>query len=94
MGYLGLPPNSIKHPESVGYSALTFTVGRCQPGSIELAISHPKDKGPFKDPMTAQRFLLEESDVFRIPPGNSYRIQNHSKTTVGFLTWTSIEPSD
>jgi len=92
MGNLSLPPKGIKDPESVGSCAQTFTVVSCQPGAVEVSFSQPEEANGALDPETAQRFLLGPGDLFRIPPGNCYRLQNHSKETECFMTWTIIRP--
>lgn len=92
MGNLLLPPNGIKDSESVGPCAQTFTVCVCQPKSLEVAYGDPDNTGNELDPETAQRFLLGPGDMFRVPPGNAYRLQNHSTGTDCLLTWTIIRP--
>ena len=92
MGSLNLPPKAIKDSESVGPCSQTFTVCRCQPKALEVAYGDPDSTGNELDPESAQRFLLSEGDMFRVPPGNSYRLENHSKGTEALLTWTIIRP--
>lgn len=92
MGNLTLPPKGIKDPESVGSCSQTFTVVSCQPGSVEVAFSRPDEEHGKLNPRTAQRFLLEPGDLFRIPPGNCYRLENHSRNVDCFMTWTIIRP--
>ena len=92
-GNLTLPSKGIKDAESVGGCAQVFTVVTCQPGALEVAYSDPEDEDDSTfNPDTAQRFLLEPRSMFRVPPGNTYRLCNHSKTTEAFLTWTIIRP--
>lgn len=93
MGNLVLPPRGIKDAESVGSCAQVFTIVSGQPGAVEVAYADPEecDNGVLK-PESAFRFLLGPGDMFRVPPGNCYRLQNHSKTTECFLTWTIIRP--
>lgn len=99
MGKLILPVNGVKDAENVGSCAQTFTILQGQPNSIEIAYGNPNtgssdDDGPtMMDPKTAQRFLLDPGDVFRVPPGNSYRIQNHSKKNECIMSWTIIRPT-
>ncbi|KAL7569245.1 hypothetical protein ACA910_016798 [Epithemia clementina (nom. ined.)] len=96
-GNLLLPPKGIKDAESVGACSQVFTVVRCQPGAMEVAYSDPEDENSdstLLNPETATRFLLKPGDLFRIPPGNSYRLCNHSKTSDAFLTWTIIRPAN
>lgn len=92
MGNLILPPKGVKDSESVGPCAQTFTVCHCQPKSVEVAYGDPDESDGILDVETAQRFLLGPGDMFRVPPGNSYRLQNHSQTTDSLLTWTIIRP--
>ena len=92
MGNLTMPPKSVKDAEAVGLCAQTFTVVSAQRGSVELTFSKPGEPDHVVDPKTASRFLLGPGDMFRVPPGNSYRIQNHSKDTKCHLTWTIIRP--
>jgi hypothetical protein len=92
MGNLILPPQGIKDQEGVGRCSQGFNVGDCQPQSIEVAIADPDiNDGKFDAP-TAQRFLLSKGDMFHIPAGNVYRIQNHSRTIGCTLYWTIIRP--
>jgi hypothetical protein len=92
-GRLELPPRGIMDPKSVGRSALIFTVLSCQPNALELAISDPGEgKGSF-NPETATRFFLSPGTWFRIPPGNGFRLENHSKTYDATLAWTMIKPT-
>mmetsp|Transcript_1695 Transcript_1695/g.3644 ORF Transcript_1695/g.3644 Transcript_1695/m.3644 type:complete len:755 (+) Transcript_1695:289-2553(+) len=92
MGNLRLPPKAIKDAESVGPCSQTFTVFSCQPKSLEIAYGDPDLPEGILDPLSAQRFYLSPGDMFRVPPGNCYRLQNRSKTTDAFLTWTIIRP--
>jgi centromere protein C len=92
MGNLLLPPKGIKDSESVGPCAQTFTVCACQPKALEIAYGDPDNTGNELDPDSAQRFLLGPGDMFRVPPGNSYRLENHSTSTDCLLTWTIIRP--
>jgi len=94
MGTLVLPPRATKHPESVGGCAQTFTVVSCQPKALEVLFADPdKLDGEFHQ-KTAQRFLLSSGDLFRVPPGNSYQIVNHSESVNAKLTWTIIRPNE
>ena len=92
MGNLLLPPKGIKDSESVGPCAQTFTVCCCQPKALEVAYGDPDQPDDELDAETAQRFLLGSGDMFRVPPGNTYRLENHSDTTECLLTWTIIRP--
>lgn len=91
MGTLFLPPLGIKDAESVGPCSQTFTICTGQKKSIELAYADPDAQGGMLD-RTAQRFMLGPGDLFRIPPGNTYRLENHSKTKSCLLSWTIIRP--
>ena len=93
MGNLILPPKGIKDLESVGLCAQTFTVCRCQSKAVEVAYGYPDEPDGELDPATAQRFRLGPGDMFHVPPGNCYRLENHSKMTDCLLTWTIIRPS-
>lgn len=90
-GNVVLPPRGIKDAEGVGLCSQVFNVGDCQPGSVEFALADPADQDGEFDPKTAQRFLLSKGDMFQIPPGNVYRIENHSKTDEARLFWTIIK---
>jgi len=92
MGNLTLPPKGIKDSESVGPCSQTFTVVRCQPKAFEVAYGDPDQPDGELDTETAQRFLLSPGDMFRVPPGNSYRLENHSEFADCLLTWTIIRP--
>lgn len=94
MGNLLLPPRAIKDAECVGSCAQTFTVVDCQPNSLEVAYGDPEADQGVLDPQTAQRFLLGPGDMFRIPPRNCYRLENHSRKKVCALTWTIIRNID
>jgi centromere protein C len=92
MGNLKLPPKGIKDPESTGACSQVFTVCSCQPNSLEVAFGDPHEEEGSLSPLTAQRFLLSSGDQFRIPPGNAYRLENHSSTTECMMAWTIIRP--
>ena len=94
MGNMTLPPRGIKDAESVGTCAQTFTYVFGQKGALEVAYADPDTNEGSFDPDTAQRYLLSPGDVFRIPPGNTYRLENHSKEKDAFLTWTIIRAVD
>lgn len=91
-GCMDVPPLGIKDEEGVGPCSQVFNVGDCQPKSVELAIAHPDINGGNFEADSAKRFLLSKGDMFHIPAGNVYRIQNHSKTTTCTLNWTIIRP--
>jgi len=92
MGNLLLPPKGIKDSESVGPCSQTFTVCHSQPKAVEIAFGDPDQPDGELDTETAQRFLLGPGDMFRVPPGNSYRLENHSDVSECLLTWTIIRP--
>jgi centromere protein C len=92
MGNLLLPPKGIKDAESVGPCSQTFTVCHGQPQALEVAFGDPDMPEGTLDPETAQRFLIGPGDLFRVPPGNCYRLENHSETSECLLTWTIIRP--
>ncbi|KAL7452990.1 hypothetical protein ACHAWC_004696 [Mediolabrus comicus] len=90
-GNVILPPKAIKDAEGVGLCSQVFNVGDCQPNSLEFALADPSSQDGEFDEKTAQRFLLSKGDMFQIPPGNVYRIENHSKTEDAKLFWTIIK---
>lgn len=92
-GCMEVPPRGIKDEEGVGPCFQVFNVGACQPKSVELAIADPDVNGGNYDAGSAKRFLLSMGDMFQIPAGNVYRIQNHSKTFSCTLNWTIIRPA-
>lgn len=89
-GFLQLPPESIKDAEGVGKYAQNFVVTGCHEGSLELGLAHPQ-KAVWEE-STAQRVLLKKGDGFYLPPGNIYRLENHSKVVPAVLHWTIIKP--
>mmetsp|Transcript_10995 Transcript_10995/g.16624 ORF Transcript_10995/g.16624 Transcript_10995/m.16624 type:complete len:226 (+) Transcript_10995:4950-5627(+) len=91
-GNLVLPPRGIKDAEGVGICAQAFTVGDCQPNSVEIAIADPEVNGGKFEPNSAQRRLLTKGEMFHVPPGNIYRIENHSRKVACTLYWTIIKP--
>lgn len=92
-GNVVLPPRAIKDAEGVGLCSQVFNVGDCQPNSLEFALADPSSQDGEFDERTAQRFLLSKGDMFQIPPGNVYRIENHSQTEEAKLFWTIIKCS-
>ncbi len=90
-GNVVLPPKAIKDAEGVGLCSQVFNVGDCQPNSLEFALADPSSQDGEFDEKTAQRYLLSKGDMFQIPPGNVYRIENHSKTEDAKLFWTIIK---
>ncbi|EJK76486.1 hypothetical protein THAOC_01743, partial [Thalassiosira oceanica] len=90
-GNVVMPPRGIKDAEGVGLCSQVFNVGDCQPNSVEFALADPNGQDGEFDPRTAQRYLLSKGDMFQIPPGNVYRIENHSKTDRATLFWTIVK---
>ena len=90
-GNVVLHPRGIKDAEGVGLCSQVFNVGDCQPNSVEFALADPASQDGEFDPVTAQRFLLSKGDMFQIPTGNVYRIENHSRTDEANLFWTIIK---
>ena len=90
-GNVVLPPLGIKDAEGVGLCSQVFNVGDCQPNSVEFALADPNGQDGEFDPKTAQRYLLSKGDMFQIPPGNVYRIENHSKHDRATLFWTIVK---
>jgi centromere protein C len=93
MGNLILAPRAIKDAESVGTCAQTFTCVYGEEGAIEVAFGDPDVRDGTLLPETASRFLIGQGDMFRIPPGNCYRLENHSKEEEAYLTWTIVLPN-
>lgn len=91
-GNLVLPPKGIKDAEGVGVCAQVFNIIDCQPKSVEIAIADPEvNEGKF-EPASAQRYLLSKGEMFHVPPGNVYRVENHSTSKECTLCWTIIRP--
>jgi len=91
-GGLVLPPEAIKDAEGVGECAQVFFVVDCQEGALEVDYADPKED-TWRDEL-AQRTLLSKGDSFFIPPGNIYRLENHSKAQEASLCWTIIKPME
>eukprot|EP01041_Mallomonas_annulata_P003806 gene3806-7574_t len=89
-GVLELPPRAIKDAEGVGECIQFFIIGPCQDGAVEMAVSHPYEED--WDDNMAQRLLLKQGDYYQIPPGNMYRLENHSVTKTATVYWTIIKP--
>ena len=62
----------------MGLCTQVFNVGNCQPNLLEFALADPDGQDGEFDPKTGQQYMLSKGDVFQIPPGNVYRIENHS----------------
>lgn len=95
VGHLLIPPKGIKDSEYAGMCAKVFTVVKGQAKSIEVSFGNPNhnDTTGTWDPRNTERFLLAPGDNLLVPPGNSYRLQNHSITTECLLSWTIIRPN-
>ena len=89
-GFVTLPAQAIKDAEGVGECAQVFFVSECQDGALELGIADPAE--PEWHDETAQRQLLKKGDSFYVPPGNIYRLENHSADTESTIFWTIIKP--
>jgi hypothetical protein len=89
-GYMDLPAQAIKDPENVGVLAQVFFVMDCQEGSLEFGLASPEE--PEWNDRKAQRVLLSAGDSFYVPPGNVYRLENHSKVKEAKMTWMVIKP--
>lgn len=89
-GYLDLPPQAIKDAELVGRYAQVFFVGEGQPGSLEFGLSDPAFED--WDDRKAQRVILSPGDSFYVPPGNIYRLENHSLAKTCKIFFVVIEP--
>jgi centromere protein C len=85
-----LPPQAIKDPEGVGKLAQVFFVASCQDKALEFALADPSNAE--WDDSTAQRVLLSAGDSFYVPPGNWYRLENHSKVKNCRIHWIVIKP--
>ena len=73
--------------------AQVFTIVTGMPNSIELGFGDPEQEGVW-NPKVAQRFLLSPGDQFMVPQGNTYRLQNHSKSTDAMLSWVIIRQNN
>ena len=89
-GYVELPAGAIKDAEGVGDCAQVFFISDCQDNAIELGISDPSEAD--WNSKTAQRQLLKKGDSFYVPPGNLYRLENHSIDCSCFIFWTIVKP--
>jgi len=58
--------------------------------TVELGIADPS-KGEWDDD-AAQRQLLKKGDSFYVPPGNIYRLENHSEYKTCMIHWCIIKP--
>jgi len=93
MGNLILPEKAIKDTERVGVCAHAFTVVKCQENALELTFGDPdQSSDDLIESESATRMLLRNGSMFHIPPGNYYRLVNHSDVMEAHLTWTIIRP--
>ncbi len=56
---------------------------------VEFGLADPADED-WNDRL-AQRILLRQRDSFYVPPGNVYRLENHSSTKTSVIYWTIIK---
>jgi hypothetical protein len=89
-GVLEIPPRGIKDPDCVGRNPQICVVLECQPDALEVAYGDPDDVEGSFNPATATRFFLRPHTLFRIPPGNCYRLENHSETDDATVMWTLL----
>jgi hypothetical protein len=89
-GYIDLPPNAIKDAEGIGQFAQLYFVSDAQERSLEFGLADPKQD--YWEDSTAQRVLLSAGDSFYVPPGNIYRLENHSKVKACKLHWVIFMP--
>lgn len=89
-GYVELPPGAIKDEEAVGECSQVFFIGDCQDRAVEVGIADPSSE-VWVD-AKAQRLMLSKGDSFYVPPGNIYRLENHSTTKPCTIFWNIIKP--
>jgi len=89
-GFVVLPAGAIKDAEGVGECSQVFFISDCQDESIELGIADPKEE-EWNDEK-AQRLVLSKGDSFFVPPGNIYRLENHSTVKDCTIFWTIVQP--
>merc|ERR1719487_1753383 len=85
-----LPPGAIKDAEGVGSCCQVFTVAKCQDNTLELGLADPAAEEWVDE--TATRSLLCSGDFFHVPPGNIYRLENHSTSKTAMIYWTIVKP--
>lgn len=89
-GFVELPPGAIKDAEGVGECLQVFYVSDCQDMAAEFGIADP-DQPEWND-ATAERQLLRKGDSFYVPPGNIYRLENHSSVKTCIIYWFIVKP--
>eukprot|EP01039_Chlorochromonas_danica_P007461 gene7461-8248_t len=89
-GYLDLPPQGVKDAELVGKYAQIFFVSSGQEKALEFGLADPSTED--WDDQLAQRVLLSPGDSFYVPPGNMYRLQNHSVALAAQLFFVVVQP--
>jgi hypothetical protein len=89
-GAVELPPHAIKDAEGVGKYLQVFFVASAQAHALEFGLADPSQDAWIDG--TAQRLLLSAGDSFYVPPGNIYRLENHSPTTTARLFWMIVYP--
>ena len=89
-GSVSLPPGAIKDAEGVGKYLQVFFVSQGALQGLEVGFAHPQTDEWVED--TAQRLLLSPGDSFYVPPGNIYRLENHSIDITAVLYWMIVYP--
>lgn len=72
VGMVTLPTSSFKHREKTGGYTLLFTVHEAERNMLEYTLNSSSQR--------TQRFLLQPLDAFWVPPGNEFKLTNHSTT--------------
>jgi hypothetical protein len=89
-GFVELPAGAIKDAEGVGECSQVFFLADCQDNAVEMGLADPREE-EWQDDI-AQRTLLRKGDSFFVPPGNIYRLENHSSYKSCTLFWTIVKP--
>ena len=74
--YPNIPTISLSY-----YWFYVFLSVDCQDNAVELGVADPREE-EWRDDL-AQRVLLRQGDFFFVPPGNIYRLENHSAVRSG-----------
>ncbi len=74
-----MPPEASKDAEGVGKYAQVFFISEGQSQSLEFGLADPSND--VWSESSAQRVLLGPGDSFYVPPGNIYRLENHSRNS-------------